>query len=1097
MALQSPFSSSSLSFTWKYDVFISFRGQDTRYGFTGNLYKALCDKGIHTFFDDDKLLSGEEITPALIKAIEESRIAIVVLSPNYASSSFCLDELVHVLHCIKGNHRLVLPVFYEVDPSDVRHLKNSFGEAMAKHENRYKDHMNNKVDKWKKALKEVANLSGYHFKHRNGYEHVFIGNIVNNISKRIRRHSILLVADHPVGLESPVSEVASLLDVNSCAEVRMVGIHGIGGIGKTTVATAVYNLIADHFEGVCFLENVRENSNRHGLVHLQTILLSEILGEKDIKLTSSKQGVFEIQKRLCQKKVLLVLDDVDEHEQLKAIAGMPDWFGLGSRVIITTRDKHLLILHEVERTYEVQGLKEKESFDLLTWKAFKTASVSPEYQNVLNRAVTYASGLPLALEVIGSNLFRKDLQQWESALDQYEKVLDNKIRKILQVSFDALEKEEQSVFLDIACCFIGYESIENLLQAHYGCCMQYHIGVLGEKSLIRIDWCNNRVTMHDLIVDMGKEIVLEESPKIPGKRSRLWFYKDIVKVFEDNQGTSAIEIIYLERDVEVKWDGTTFKDMKNLKTLVIKNGCFSESPKHLPNSLRVLEWWKYPSKYFPHDFQPKELSILKLPHNIYMSPKLDILSKKLVSLKVLNFDYCNSLNEIVDVSNLQTLQEFSFRRCKNLVTVHSSVGFLPKLKILNAEYCCKLRSFPPTINLPSLEKLLLSHCSSLENFPEILEETKNLEVLYLDGTGIKDLPCSFRNFSGLFWLGMRGNYKMCKIPCVIGMMPRLSRCEIDGGGNKGRVLGKQEEGIHGIHTNSLPSLNLKDLSLMNSNLSDEFFPLALAWFPNVASLKLSGNNFTVLPECIRKFQFIISLNVDHSKYLREIIGIPPNLKEFSAVNCKSLSPTGTSVLLNQKLHEGGGTKFVMPGGRIPRWFEKRSRGASISFWFRGTIFPHHALCIAILLTDDLPSPIGVRPMVSINGYQFLRGKWDTAMDQLFILDLSETNVYRCNVTQRFEKKWNHAEVSYETLDYYTHGEVSSESIAKEIGMHLLKQKISGSIIEDIRFTDPYKMTQLIIMMMILSIALPNHKKQPLLLETCVGLWTLLFLTHTH
>ncbi|XP_057761742.1 TMV resistance protein N-like isoform X3 [Arachis stenosperma] len=891
MALQSPFSSSSLNFTWKYDVFISFRGQDTRYGFTGNLYKALCDKGIHTFFDDDKLLSGEEITPAIIKAIEESRIAIVVLSPNYASSSFCLDELVHVLHCIKGNNRLVLPVFYEMDPSDVRHLKNSFGEAMAKHENRYKDHMNNKVDKWKKALKEVANLSGYHFKHRNGYEHMFIGNIVDNISKRIRRHSTLLVADHPVGLESPVSEVASLLDVNSSAEVRMVGIHGIGGIGKTTVATAVYNLIADHFE--------------------------------------------------------------------------------------------------------------------------------------------------------------------------------------------------------------GYESIENLLQAHYGRCMQYHIGVLGEKSLIRIDWCNNRVTMHDLIVDMGKEIVLEESPKIPGKRSRLWFYKDIVKVFEDNQGTSAIEIIYLERDVEVKWDGTTFKDMKNLKTLVIKNGCFSESPKHLPNSLRVLEWWKYPSKYFPHDFQPKELSILKLPHNIYMPPKLDSLSKKLVSLKVLNFDYCNSLNEIVDVSNLQTLQEFSFKRCKNLVTVHSSVGFLSKLKILNAEYCCKLRNFPPTINLPSLEKLLLSGCSSLKNFPEIPEEMKNLEVLYLHGTGIKDLPCSFRNFSGLFWLVMHENYKMCKIPSVIGMMPRLYHCDIVVGGNKGRVLGKQEEGLHGIHTNSLPSLNLKDLSLMNSNLSDDFFPLALAWFPNVASLKLSGNNFTVLPECIRKFQFLISLNMDHSKYLREIIGIPPNLKEFSAVNCKSLSPRGTSLLLNQKLHERGGTKFVMPGGKIPRWFEKRSRGASISFWFRGTIFPRHALCIAVLLTDDLPSPIGVRPIVSINGYQFLRGKWDTAMDQLFILNLSETNVYRCkcNVTQRFENKWNHAEVSYETLDYYTYGEVSSESIAKEIGMHVWKEE-SSSIMEGIRFTDPYKMTQVIIMMIMLSIAFPNHKNHPLLLQTCIGLWTLLFLTHT-
>ncbi|KAL4317280.1 hypothetical protein AHAS_Ahas15G0369300 [Arachis hypogaea] len=376
-----------------------FRGQDTRYSFTGNLYKALCDKGILTFFDDGELQSGEEITPALLKAIQESRIAIVVLSPNYASSSFCLDELVHVLHCIKGNHRLVLPVFYE-----------------------------------------------------------------------IRRRSALPVADHPVGLDSPVSKVASLLDVESSAGVHMVGIYGIGGIGKTTLALAVYNLIADNFDGLCFLENVRENSNRHGIVHLQNILLSEILEKKKIKLSSSKQGTSEIQKRLCQIKVLLVLDDVDEQEQLKAIAGKPDWFGHGSRIIITTRDKHLLTLHDIGRTYAVQGLNAEGSLDLLQWKAFKTDIVNPRYENVLARAVTYASGLPLALEVIGFNLFGKDLEQWKSAMDQYEKVLDNKIRKILQVSFDVLGEDVQSVFLDIACCFKGYKSVEvtAILQAHYG-----------------------------------------------------------------------------------------------------------------------------------------------------------------------------------------------------------------------------------------------------------------------------------------------------------------------------------------------------------------------------------------------------------------------------------------------------------------------------------------------------------------------------------------------------------------------------------------------------------------------------------------------------
>ncbi|MED6224757.1 hypothetical protein PIB30_087253, partial [Stylosanthes scabra] len=532
MALQSsfssssahPFSSSSIRYKWKYDVFISFRGQDTRLGFTGNLYSALHNKGIHTFFDDDKLQSGEEITPALLKAIEESRIAIIVLSPNYAYSSFCLKELVHILDCIKGNSRLVLPIFYEVDPSDVRHLKESFGEAMAKHEKRY-----NKVDKWKKALHQLANFSGYHFKHGEGYEHKFIEKIVQDISRKISRVP-LPVADYPVGLESHVPQVISLLEMDSTNRVHMVGIHGIGGIGKTTLSLAIYNFIADNFEAVCFLENVRENSQKHGLMHLQKDLLCKILGKEGVHIIGVNEGTSQIQRRLCQMKVLLVLDDVDDYKQLEAIAGKPDWFGGGSRVIITTRDTHLLKLHGVERTYCIEGLNRKESFKLLIWKSFKTNTVSPpSYADVLNRAITYASGHPLALELIGSNLFRKEVQVWESALDQFEKHLDHKIHNILRISFDALGEQEQSVFLDIACCFKGYTSkeISDLLQAHYGRSMEYHIRVLHDKSLIKI--CQgHKVTMHDLIEDMGKEIDdLEKSAEMPGKRRRLWFYKDV------------------------------------------------------------------------------------------------------------------------------------------------------------------------------------------------------------------------------------------------------------------------------------------------------------------------------------------------------------------------------------------------------------------------------------------------------------------------------------------------------------------------------------------------------------------------------------------
>jgi hypothetical protein len=163
MAIQSP--SSSFFYGFTYQVFLSFRGTDTRYGFTGNLYKALIDKGIHTFIDDSDLQRGDEITPSLIKAIEESRIFIPVFSLNYASSSYCLDELVHIIHYNRTMGRLVLPVFYGVDPTHVRHQSGSYGEDITKHEERFQNNKKNmeRLHQWKMALKQVSDLSGYHF----------------------------------------------------------------------------------------------------------------------------------------------------------------------------------------------------------------------------------------------------------------------------------------------------------------------------------------------------------------------------------------------------------------------------------------------------------------------------------------------------------------------------------------------------------------------------------------------------------------------------------------------------------------------------------------------------------------------------------------------------------------------------------------------------------------------------------------------------------------------------------------------------------------------------------------------------------------------
>ena len=142
-----------------FDVFLSFRGEDTRRGFVSHLYKALTQQGIQTFIDDN-LTRGENISEELLKVIENSSVSIIVFSKNYASSSWCLDELDKIIECTKK----VLPVFYQVDPSEVRKQMGDFGKALTKLEKRIKD--KTKVQRWRDALKKAADISGWDDKNR-------------------------------------------------------------------------------------------------------------------------------------------------------------------------------------------------------------------------------------------------------------------------------------------------------------------------------------------------------------------------------------------------------------------------------------------------------------------------------------------------------------------------------------------------------------------------------------------------------------------------------------------------------------------------------------------------------------------------------------------------------------------------------------------------------------------------------------------------------------------------------------------------------------------------------------------------------------------
>ncbi|KHN46205.1 TMV resistance protein N [Glycine soja] len=381
-----------------------------------------------------------------------------------------------------------------------------------------------------------------------------------------------------------------------------------------------------------------------------------------------------------------------------------------------------------------------------------------------------------------------------------------------------------------------------------------------------------------------------------------------------HQVAGKIETICLEFPIfdkeMVEWNRRAFKKMKNLKTLIIKGGNFSKDPKYLPNSLRVLKWWRYPSCCLPSDFHPKKLAICKLPYSSFTSFELDGLWK--ASLKILNFDWCKCLTKIPDnVYGLSNLEELAFKHCKDVVRVHNSIGFLDKLKRLSATNCTKLRSFPP-LKLTSLKELDLSFCSTLERFPEILCKMENITRVWFFKTPIKELPFSFQNLIGLEILGM-SDCEIVRFPSSIVMMPKLTHIVIPA--LRGWQWLKREEGEEKVC--SIVSSKIEKIWASNCNLNDDFFFKGYPWFAHVKVLKLSNNNFTILPEFIKECQNLLMLSVCDCKYLQEIRGIPPNLKHFFARKCKSLTSLSRSMFLNQELHEAGNTTFYLPGTRIP------------------------------------------------------------------------------------------------------------------------------------------------------------------------------------
>ncbi|XP_076954532.1 TMV resistance protein N-like [Bidens hawaiensis] len=667
-------------------------------------------------------------------------------------------------------------------------------------------------------------------------------------------------------------------DLDSCLEiglndVRMIGIKGMGGAGKTTLARAIFDKIAFNFEGQSFVEDVRENASRSGLEKLQEQVLRDVLKNKDITVSGVHEGKRLMKKMLRGKKVLVVLDDVNHKDQLEMLVGDTSWFGPRSRIIITTRDGQVLEAHKVEWILDVNLLTNEEAICLFNRHAFGKDKPTKEFEKLSQKVLSYASGLPLTIKVLGSYLCGKDASEWADALERLKTIPLKETLKILELSYQKLEEGYKEIFLDVACFLQGWKKDDAIrMLESSGFYARSGLRVLEKKSLITIsdDTFDGStiITMHDHLVEMGMNIVRREHPEEPNKHNRLWVQKEIEHVLSDNTGNEAVRCIDLENTPSIYLEG--LGNMKKLRCLIVDRGVFTngfngcvkidEARLHFPNSLRCLFWYNYPHWCLPKTVEANNLVALAM-----FNSKIEHLWEGGKVMEKLRFlDLGGSKLRSLDLGLTPKLERLNLLGCRDLVKVDVDGGCLKSLVYLNLDYCRGLKSVSFIEELESLEVLNIGNLN-LREFPGCIvtgHSSNSLQVLDLSfNRNISEIPSSIGNLHNLVSLNLSDCYSLKSLPGSICSLQHLTALNLDASGieelpeDVGELESLEELKLDNCsNLREIPSsiCKLKRLRVLNlqgcymvEKLADELGNLGC-----LQRLDISGTGITHLPQSI-------------------------------------------------------------------------------------------------------------------------------------------------------------------------------------------------------------------------------------------------------
>nr|AAK28809.1 resistance-like protein P3-B [Linum usitatissimum] len=799
---------------WEYDVFLCFRGDDTRDGFTSHLLSALSDKKIRAFIDE-KLEKTESIDE-LISILQRCPLSVVVFSERFADSIWCLEEVVTIAERMEKVGHRVLPVFYKVDPSDVKDKSHRTGPK-----------------RWMDALKAVAKCAG-HTSQAIKIESELIKAVVETVQKQLIDMSPSINRNNLVAMGSRIFEVERLLAMDKLDDTCIIGLWGMGGVGKTTLAEACYDRVTSSNKGIkhLFIRNVNEMCEKHhGVDKIVHKLYSKLLDENNID--REDLNIAYRRERLSRLRVFVVLDNVETLEQLEKLAlgyvfNLSKVFAAGSRIIITTRNKKVL-QNAMAKIYNVECLNDEESIRLFSLHAFKQDRPQDNWMGKSCLATSYCKGNPLALKILGGALFDEDVHYWKSLLTGLRQSGNLGMETILRRSYDKLGKEEKKIFMDVACLLYGM-SRSRLIDYMATMYSSSYVKVkdLIDKSLLTCVPSENgeMIEVHDLLKEMAWNIVKEE-PKL-GKRSRLVDPDDVHKLLSTsevkNWSTSIVNLfkgivmvipkrkkrkvtdMHQKGDDPLEEHRTTEGirlDLSKTKEMYLKANAFEgmnsltflkfESPEikypryrlknvktkihlpydglnSLPEGLRWLQWDGYPSKSLPAKFYPQHLVHLIIRDSPIQRCWEGYDQPQLVNLIVLDLCYCANLIAIPDISSSLNIEELLLFGCKSLVEVPFHVQYLTKLVTLDISYCENLKPLPPKLDSKLLKHVRMKYLE-ITLCPEI--DSRELEEFDLSGTSLGELPSAIYNVKQNGVLYLHGK-NITKFPPITTTLKRFT-----------------------------------------------------------------------------------------------------------------------------------------------------------------------------------------------------------------------------------------------------------------------------------------------------------------------------------